>query len=65
LAYELVALRDIDEREALFLDYEPAWESAWDANVQRWEEQQQYGRMYIQGSERIKDFRLELVSENQ
>lgn len=36
LAMELVALRDIEPGEEIFLDYGDEWEAAWQKHVQRW-----------------------------
>jgi SET domain len=37
LAMELVAIRDIEEGEELFLDYGDEWEAAWQLHVQTWQ----------------------------
>jgi len=39
LAMDLVALRDIEPGEELFLDYGDAWEKAWQEHVERWRPQ--------------------------
>lgn len=36
LAFDYVALRDIQEGEEIFLDYGPDWEKAWSDHVQNW-----------------------------
>ena len=36
LVLDLVALRDIEEGEELFLNYGEAWDEAWDAHVRDW-----------------------------
>jgi SET domain len=37
LAMELIAIRDIQEGEEIFLDYGHEWETAWQAHVDNWE----------------------------
>lgn len=49
LAFELVALRDIDPGEEIFLDYGDEWDQAWREHVAKW---QQY----------VKDHRDEVAS---
>jgi SET domain len=46
LAMELVALRDINEGEEIFLDYGDEWEEAWMAHVRNWKA--------VEGAERYK-----------
>lgn len=36
LMMEIIALRDINEGEEVFLDYGPEWQAAWDAHVELW-----------------------------
>ena len=36
LILEVVALRDIEQGEELFIDYGTAWEEAWQSHVQKW-----------------------------
>lgn len=36
LAFELVALRDIDPGEEIFLDYGEEWEQAWQEHIAKW-----------------------------
>jgi hypothetical protein len=38
MAFDYVALRDIEPGEELFLDYGKEWEEAWTWHVQRWEQ---------------------------
>eukprot|EP00551_Chaetoceros_affinis_P012291 CAMPEP_0203668890 /NCGR_PEP_ID=MMETSP0090-20130426/5404_1 /ASSEMBLY_ACC=CAM_ASM_001088 /TAXON_ID=426623 /ORGANISM="Chaetoceros affinis, Strain CCMP159" /LENGTH=726 /DNA_ID=CAMNT_0050533445 /DNA_START=123 /DNA_END=2303 /DNA_ORIENTATION=+ len=37
LSLELVATRDIEQGEEVFIDYGISWEKAWDEHVQKWE----------------------------
>lgn len=37
LSMDLVAIRDIEEGEELFLDYGDAWEKAWQNHIRQWE----------------------------
>ena len=36
LAFDLIALRDIDENEEIFIDYGDEWEMAWQEHVRNW-----------------------------
>lgn len=36
LAFDLVALRDIEEGEEIFIDYGDEWEAAWQEHLRRW-----------------------------
>ena len=36
LAFDLIALRDIEKDEEIFIDYSDEWQQAWDQHVQKW-----------------------------
>lgn len=40
LAMDLVALRDLEAGEELFLDYGSAWDEAWQLHIQQWNDRQ-------------------------
>jgi hypothetical protein len=43
LLMEIVAIKDIQEGEEVFIDYGPEWQQAWDAHVTEWEKLKKEG----------------------
>jgi hypothetical protein len=43
LMMEIVAIKDIQEGEEVFIDYGPEWQQAWDAHVVEWEKLEKEG----------------------
>eukprot|EP00541_Cyclophora_tenuis_P006399 CAMPEP_0116545468 /NCGR_PEP_ID=MMETSP0397-20121206/2686_1 /TAXON_ID=216820 /ORGANISM="Cyclophora tenuis, Strain ECT3854" /LENGTH=243 /DNA_ID=CAMNT_0004069787 /DNA_START=21 /DNA_END=752 /DNA_ORIENTATION=+ len=63
LAMELVATRDIQEGEEIFLDYGNDWENAWNKHVEEWEPVEG-AESYRSGDQlRIQEVKLKTVFE--
>ena len=50
ISMEIVALRDIEPGEEVFIDYGQEWEIAWETHVQNWKPPQRHG-MYMSATE--------------
>ena len=62
LAFEVVALRDIEEGEEIFLDYGDDWEETWQEHVKNWKPLPDSGR-YKSAFERNEDSVSRISSE--
>lgn len=64
LAMELVATRDIEEGDEVFLDYGTEWEDAWSQHVANWEPiEETYNSAYKLNQDLTRPLRLESESE--
>jgi len=56
LMIEIIATRDIDVDEEVFLDYGPAWQEAWDDHVKKWKPWKSNGNYESSSSLRVNGY---------